>query len=193
MSKSPLGISDGPSHSQVAPDKGHFYTHTSAIVLSVQARTYTPPWPHGPPPPKSCLQSPSTQALIQPGRPGRHPGSLGQRLGCKNCQTPPHIDTFFTRAQGLTLYLLGTSILLRRNFARCMTVMAAGHRRKRTPVCWGRGTEGWGPPQARSPSPHPTPGQAQHSPSPCRHPRSPGGPSSPPGPCRGRENEAGRP
>lgn len=37
--------------------------------------------------------------------------------------------------QAFTLYLLGTSILLRRNFARCMTVMAAGHRRKRTPVC----------------------------------------------------------
>lgn len=46
--------------------------------------------------------------------------------------------------QGLTLYLLGTSILLRRNLARCMTVMAAGHRRKRTPVCWGRGAQGLG-------------------------------------------------
>lgn len=175
------------------PRQGAFlYTHlchSSECASTYIHTTLAPP----PPPPKSCLQSPSTQALIQPGRPGRHPGSLGQRLGCKNCQTPPHIDTFFTRAQGLTLYLLGTSILLRRNFARCMTVMAAGHRRKRTPVCWGRGTEGWGPPQARSPSPHPTPGQAQHSPSPCRHPRSPGGPSSPPGPCRGRENEAGRP
>ena len=42
-------------------------------------------------------------------------------------------------AQAFTLYLLGTSILLRRNFARCMTVMAAGHRRNRTPVCGGRG------------------------------------------------------
>lgn len=37
----------------------------------------------------------------------------------------------------LTLYLLGTSILLRRNLARCMTVIAAGQRRNRTPFFWG--------------------------------------------------------
>ena len=72
----------------------------------------------------------------------------------------PHTDTFFKRAQGLTLYLLGTSILLRRNLARCMTVMAAGHRRKRTPVCCGRGTQGLGSTLALSPSPHTAPGQA---------------------------------
>lgn len=37
----------------------------------------------------------------------------------------------------LTWYLLGTSILLRRNLARCITVMAAGQRRNRTAFLWG--------------------------------------------------------
>lgn len=77
--------------------------------------------------------------------------------------------------QAFTLYLLGTSILLRRNFARCMTVMAAGHRRKRTPVCGEEvpvrrsihGTLG-----ARRAA-HVCEGPSAHSPSPCPRPRSP--------------------
>lgn len=54
----------------------------------------------------------------------------------------------------LTWYLLGTSILLRRNLARCMTVMAAGQRRNRTAFLWGRG-DAEPPLQRGKPTPHP--------------------------------------
>ena len=57
-------------------------------------------------------------------------------------------------ARVLTWYLLGTSILLRRNLARCMTVMAAGQRRNRTAFLWGRG-DAEPPLQRGKPTPHP--------------------------------------
>lgn len=75
-------------------------------------------------------------SITQPRRSSCHPACSEQWLGCTDCQMQPHNGhSVSERAQGLTLYLLGTSILLRRNLARCMTVMAAGHCRNRTPVC----------------------------------------------------------
>lgn len=67
--------------------------------------------------------------------------------------------------------------------------MAAGHRRKRTPVCWEDAPKGWGPPWPSRPR-HPHSWGAPAVPSPCLHCHSPEGSSFPPGPCRRKKEQS---